>query len=68
MSKIITAKEISKQLPMRVKSLTNKGMFKGTIIRFDKINDQGDLLGVVVGDTKRKICIINSSTEFELLK
>jgi len=65
--KKITALEISKQLPMRVKDLSDTGMFKGTIIRFHTVNKVGHLIGNVVGDKNRTLCVIDSKEEFELL-
>ena len=63
----ITALEISKQLPMRVKYINEVGMFKDAIIRFHKVNEHGRLIGHVVGDFKRTLCVLSPNKEFELL-
>lgn len=65
--KTITALEISKQLPMRVKSLNKVGMFKETTIRFHKVGENNTLIGNVVGDNGRTIGVIDPTKEFKLL-
>ena len=65
--KTITALEISSNLPMRVKSLDDRGMFRGETIRFYEVNKQGYLIGKVLGDTKRTMAVIDSMEKFELL-
>ena len=65
--KKITAKEISKNLPIRVKCINDVGMFKNTIIRFHTINTVGNLIGNVIGNPERTICVIYFNKEFELL-
>ena len=64
--KTITAKEISENLPMRVRDI--KGIFKGSIIRFYEVNTTGKLLGIVVGKPSKKVAILNPNYTFELLK
>ena len=65
--KTITALEISRNLPMRVKSLDDKGMFRGETIRFYEVNKQGYLIGKVVGDQGKSICVISPMKKFEVL-
>jgi hypothetical protein len=67
MKKTITAEEISKNLPMRVRSL---GIFRGDIVRFDKVemvHGRWQLTGQSVG-SKRFHCVFVPQTEFELLE
>lgn len=66
--KKITALEISKNLPMRVRSLNEVGLFVGEVIRFHTVNEVGNLLGNVLGNKGKRICIINPNVEFELLE
>lgn len=66
--KRITALEIGNNLPMRVKSLNDTGIFKGEIIRFYEVNKQGVLLGKVVGNIRKSVAIFNPNVEFELLE
>lgn len=68
-TKTITAKEVSENLPMRVKSLATSGLFAGDIIRFDKINEdvpRFQLEGKTVGKN-RFIAVMNPNMLFELL-
>lgn len=70
MKRIITAEEISKNLPMRVKSLAKNGMFGEIEIRFDKVRNEPDKDWHLSGkslDSTKSIIILDPKTEFETI-